>query len=641
MDSKESIAHQVKLLQIEKEEDLKLYKSLVLDRSLKERIQKGITWYPLHLKHIMLGLGERYSLEIDLAEDKAKPSGHFQSGSVVSVFGTVADEEVGRLTGVISLLGKKRLKIALSSESIPDWLHAAKLGMDLEFDDKTYQQMRAALENLQKPGDNQRLRELRETLLGNRKPEFHKWEVTFKHPQLNASQNRAVQKVLEAKDVAIIHGPPGTGKTTTLIYALEEILRHEHQVLVCAPSNTAVDLLTLKCIELGMDVVRLGNPARVDEALQKHTLDGAISEHPDYPALRKMRKEAEAVRKTALKFKRNFGSEQRRRRQELLQEARELKQHAKKLEGYILHHVINRTPVITATLSGAASNQLQKKRFHTVLIDEAGQALAPATWIPIQRAGRVIMAGDHLQLPPTVKSFEAEKKGLGISLFQQVIETKEVDVMLDQQYRMNEQIMEFSARQFYKGKLKADPSVKHHALGPHFPVVSFIDTAGCGFDEKVNSNSRSTFNPEEAQLLLKHLALTFNQLHAEVPETFEKAFSIGIISPYKAQVQTLKNQLQSSPMLSSFQQYINVNTVDGFQGQERDIIYISLVRSNAKGEIGFLKDIRRMNVALTRARKRLVVIGDSATLGKHPFYQAFLDYVEQINAYQSAWEWVE
>lgn len=641
MDSKEIIAHQLDLLQIEKEEDLKIYKALVLDKSLKERIQNGISWYPLQLKHIMLGLGERYTLEIELPADQLKPSGHFQTGSVVAVFGMLADQEVGRVTGVISFLNKKKLKIALGGENIPDWINSSRLGMDLEFDDKTYQQMREALNQLRQPKDNNRLAELREILLGEEKPTFHKWEVTFTHPKLNASQNRAVQKVLEAKDVAIIHGPPGTGKTTTLIYALEEILRHEHQVLVCAPSNTAVDLLTLKCIEMGLDVVRLGNPARVDEALQKHTLDGTISEHPDYPALRKLRKEAEAVRRSATKFKRNFDSTQRRRRQELLQESRELKQHARKLEGYILHHVINRTPVITATLSGAASSKLQKKRFHTVLIDEAGQALAPACWIPILRSGRVIMAGDHQQLPPTVKSFEAEKKGLGRSLFEQVIEAKEVDVMLEQQYRMNSTIMGFSARKFYQGKLHADLSVKDHVLGENFPALTFIDTAGCGYEEKQQANSRSTANPDEAQLLLKHLALMFNQLHEEVPDTFEKPFSVGIISPYKAQVQLLKNQLSSSPMLSSFQSYIKVNTVDGFQGQERDVIYISLVRSNSKGEIGFLKDVRRMNVALTRARKRLVVIGDSATLGKNAFYQDFLDYVDETNACHSAWEWVE
>ena len=354
-----------------------------------------------------------------------------------------------------------------------------------------------------------------------------------------------------------------------------------------------------------------------------------------------MRKEAESVRKTALKFKRNFDATQRRRRQELLKESRELKQHARKLEGYILHHIINRTPVITATLSGAASNKLQKKRFHTVLIDEAGQALAPACWIPILRAGRVIMAGDHQQLPPTVKSFEAEKKGLGKSLFEQVIEAKEVDVMLEQQYRMNKSIMGFSAQQFYKGKLYADESVKEHVLGENFPAISFIDTAGCGFEEKQPENSRSTYNPDEARLLLKLLALMFNQLQEEIPDTFDRPFSVGIISPYKAQVRFLKDQLLSSPMLSSFQSFIKVNTVDGFQGQERDVIFISLARSNSKGEIGFLKDIRRMNVALTRARKRLVVVGDSATLGKNAFYQEFLDYVEKENAYQSAWEWME
>ncbi|MEL6591525.1 MAG: AAA domain-containing protein, partial [Bacteroidota bacterium] len=616
-----------------------LFQESVLRRSLQERVKNGSSWYPVQLNRIMIGMGERLVLELEYRKLDEQQSS-FQPGGIVSIFGILESKEEGRTNGVIASVRRNIIRIALSAENIPQWLKHSKIGIDQAFDDKTYQEMDRALLNTIQPGKNERLSELREKLLGPSKPEFSKWDVRYYNQALNRSQNEAVEKALEAKDVAIIHGPPGTGKTTTLVAAIAETVRRENQVLVCAASNTAVDLLTLRCHEKGIHVVRIGNPVRVEEHLQGLTLDGTITQHSDYDALRKIRKEAVQVKEQALKFRRNFGQQERKRRQELLKEARELRDMARKLEDYILFQTLQQAQVITSTLSGAANMVLKGKKFHTVFVDEAGQALTPAALIALEKGNRLIMAGDHLQLPPTVKSMQAERGGLGKTLFEQVIETKpETAVMLDQQYRMHEQIMDFSGQQFYGGKLKADPSVRFHVLGETFPPLEFVDTAGCGFAERQNPRSLSTFNPEEAEVLLKHLAMLFNQIESEIPERMEQGLSVGLVAPYKAQIRTLENQLNASPMLSTYVPLIKVKTVDGFQGQERDVIYISLTRSNKKGEIGFLKDIRRMNVALTRARQKLVVVGDSATLGKHPFYKAFLDYVDSIGAYRSAWEY--
>ncbi|MEO0896138.1 MAG: AAA domain-containing protein [Bacteroidota bacterium] len=642
MTSQEKIKRLQEVLEWERKEDLRQYQEKVLKRSLKDRIKNGVTWYPVILRKMYFGLGDRLIVELD-RQDGGKKTGGFQSGAVISLFGNIANDPVGKLTGVIAQLKSDFMKIALATDSIPDWLTKAKLGVDLDFDDKTYQEMNAALRKVLDCKRDEQLYDLREVLLGDKKANFfNEWNVHYNNTDLNPSQNQAIQNILEAKDVAIIHGPPGTGKTTTLVQAIKETILRENQVLVVAPSNTAVDLLTLKCLEEGMDVVRLGNPARVNETLLTHTLDGAVMSHQDYSALKKIRKDAEEAKKKALKYKRKYGAQEYNRRRELLRDAKELRSMAHKLEDYILNQIINHTQVITATLTGAAASVLGNKRFHTVFIDEAGQALEPACWIPLLRAGRVIMAGDHCQLPPTVKSKQAEKGGLSETLFEKIISSKpEVAVMLEQQYRMNEKIMAFSGSKFYDNKLVADTTVKHHVVGPNFPPVEFVDTAGLGYNEKKNPESLSTGNKEEAQLVLRHLALMFNQIEKEVPNILENGFSVGIIAPYKEQVRIFKNKLATIPMLQPYASRITINTVDGFQGQERDVIYISLVRSNTKGEIGFLGDTRRMNVALTRARKKLVLVGDSATLGNHTFYQDFLTYTENIDAYRSAWEYLE
>ena len=641
MTSEEQLREIQALLEIERKEDLRQYREKVLRRSLSDRVAKGISWYPIHLKGIYIGTGEKIVLELE-REAGGKSSNALQAGSTVSVFGMNAEKEEGRNSGVISWIRKNTMQVVLGTEQIPDWVHGSKVGVDLDFDDTTYREMNKALKRVQEAPSDERIWALRELILGTGKPKFHKWEIRYQNPALNDSQNVAIELALRALDYAVIHGPPGTGKTTTLVQAIKETLRRENQVLVCAPSNTAVDLLVLKCKEQGISVVRLGNPARVGEDLHKLTLDGTIARHDDYKLLKKYRKEAEDLKKRALKFKRKYGNRERQQRNALMKEVRELKQTAHRLEDYIIHQILNQSQVVACTLTGAASSVLGNKRFYSVFIDEAAQALAPATWIPLLRADRVIFAGDHHQLPPTVKSPEAEKGGLGVTLFERAIKNHpESASMLQVQYRMHQHIMGFSGKWFYKGLLEAASFVQYRSLGENFPPVEFVDTAGCGFNEKKDPETLSTFNTEEAHLLLKHVALLFNQIESELEDSWQLDFSLGIIAPYKAQVKTLEEQVADSPLLGSYLPYISVNTVDGFQGQERDVIYISLTRSNSKGEIGFLGNVRRMNVAMTRARKKLVVVGDSATLGQNPFFQAFFDYIDEIGAYHTAWEWTD
>ncbi|RZK19560.1 MAG: IGHMBP2 family helicase, partial [Hymenobacter sp.] len=462
---------------------------------------------------------------------------------------------------------------------------------------------------------------------------------------LNESQLAAVRHVQAAQDVAIIHGPPGTGKTTTLVQAILETIRRERRVLVCAPSNTAVDLLTEKLAERGVNVIRMGNPSRVSDLLLEHTLDAQVMAHKRYGELRSMRQTAEQYREEASKHVRNFGWEEREQRRHLKEEARALHQEADGLERYITEDLLEQVQVITCTLVGASNRNIRHLTYETVFIDEAAQALEPGCWIPIAKAQRVVLAGDHQQLPPTVKSEKAAKEGLRETLFEKCIKRQpEASRMLTVQYRMHEQIMAFSSEQFYDGRLTAAPTVAHNGLeaydlrfAPDLPV-EFLDTAGFGFLEITIPESRSTANPEEADLLLKRLAQLLEPYDAADHEG--DPLSVGVIAPYRAQINYLKDAVEENDELSGLMLHrqLSVGTVDSFQGQERDVIAISLTRSNSHGEIGFLSDIRRMNVGMTRARKKLLLVGDSSTLGSHPFYKAFLDYVERVGGYRTAWE---
>jgi predicted DNA helicase len=429
------------------------------------------------------------------------------------------------------------------------------------------------------------------------------------------------------------------------VQAIAQVLKTEKQVLVCSSSNTAVDILTEKLHRAKISVLRLGNPARISDEVLSNTLDAKVAAHQSYKDLKAYRKTADEYFRMAGKYKHTFGKSDREQRQLLYQEARKILNEARVLEDYITYEQFDKAQVICCTPVVSANRMMRDRQFTTVFIDEAAQALEPMCWIPISRSNRVIFAGDHFQLPPTVKSKKAEAEGLKETLFEQAMQIKDISVMLNTQYRMHEHIMNFSNQQFYGENLLADTSVKSTLLSNQAEdfylnkALSFIDTAGCGFKEIINPESLSIANPEEAVLLLKHLRLLLAQYTEKVKAT--KDITVGIISPYKEQVQYLTQLIAADEELENAPAKIVVKTVDGFQGQERDIIYISLVRSNDTKEIGFLNDIRRMNVALTRARERLVVIGDSATLANHPFYNAFIDYAESVNAYQSAWEFAE
>lgn len=522
---------------------------------------------------------------------------------------------------------------------------------------------------------------------------------------LNRSQQAAIHAIVENRDIAVVHGPPGTGKTTTLVAAIQLLCTRENTVLVTAPSNTAADLLTERLANAGLQVVRIGNISRVDEAVLEHTLDAILAKHPESKNIKKVKLQAAEYRRQARRYKRSFGPEDRREREHLKTQARELEAWANTLEDRLVDEVLTSAQAITCTLVGAAHPLLDKRKFRTCVIDEAAQALEPACWIPIAKCSRVVLAGDPFQLPPTVKSLDAARAGLSTTLIERCIDLLPDRVcLLTVQYRMHQAIMEFSNQYFYGGALVAHESVatrrlpssfghagvehsehlsakaKQMADASPFPLggsaVTFIDTAGCGFDEQLQTSSGSLhralsrFNPEEALLVREHLLRLLHQLsgeHAQTPYNEGNAPreialpSVGILSPYREQVTYLEQVFREDPTFShglsaknrqlgaakavteipsGHEAALTINTIDGFQGQERDVIYISLVRSNAKHEIGFLQDYRRMNVAMTRARMMLVVIGDSATIGNNKFYQAFLDYCAEQGQYQTAWEYM-
>ena len=407
--------------------------------------------------------------------------------------------------------------------------------------------------------------------------------------------------------------------------------------LVCAPSNAAVDLLADKLSEQNLNVLRLGHPARVTEQSLSKTLDAKIADHPSYRELRALRKKMEHLKSTALKYKRNFGYHEKQERRLLLQESKALKADADLLEFYIVNDLLQTTQVICCTLVGSSHPVLRGRKFQTVFIDEAAQALEPACWIPVLRSHRVVFAGDHQQLPPTIKSNEAAKLGLARTLFEKGIERHpEMSVMLKVQYRMHQEIMKFSSEYFYDNELVANDSVKNETLAPDESPVEFIDTAGCGYSEAQDPETLSRFNEDEARMLMGLVEALVERIGSD--QWLDKNLSLGIITPYRAQVDCLHKLAESSAILEPLHALISINTVDAFQGQERDVIAISFVRSNDKSEVGFLGDIRRTNVAMTRAKKKLIMIGDSATLGSHPFYTELLDYVQNRGFYKSAFE---
>lgn len=646
--AKEILDHYLKLIEQERQEERRLYRERFLETPIEVRQKKGLTWYPVYLGEVKVGLGDRLIAEIERSSPSSNP-GIFQVGSIASLWSNADPRAKHKpfLTGVITKSGESSIHIALDVDELPDWTDDEHLGLDLYYDERTFDEMAKALKAV-RDARGDRTAELRDILFGEAQPYAYPSPSTVVLPSLNASQNQALQLVDRAHDLAILHGPPGTGKTHTLIRTIVHTLKSESQVLVCAASNLAVDLLVERLAEEGVNVVRLGHPARISEIVLKQSLDVRAAIHPAHKDIKHLRREADRTRKQALKFKRTFGREQRQQRKAMLWEARELQREAKRLERNIISEVLDRAQVIACTLAGAAGSLMERRHFKTLFMDEGAQAMLPAALIPLLKADRVVFAGDHCQLPPTVKSREAARDGLAESLFERAIRLHpEAATMLQTQYRMHEQIMGFSSAQFYAGELQAAPEVASWTMdqGKGEALLAqplhFVDTAGCGYEEFLNPESLSTSNPGEADLVLRHISKLLALLPKPDPEDLEAAPSIGIISPYKDQVKLLRREAQDTKALWPWLKRISIDTVDGFQGQERDIIYISLVRSNPQGVIGFLSDTRRMNVALTRARKKLVVVGDSATLAGHAFYQAFLDYVDSVEAYTSAWEFME
>lgn len=532
--------------------------------------------------------------------------------------------------GVVSERGDRWLRVALNQ--LPDELaDRPAYRLELSGDEVARQRQRLALERA-RAATGDRLAGLRQVLLGEAPPEFAPEEpFTPLDAALNASQLEAVRVALAARDLAILHGPPGTGKTTTVIEVIRQAVRRGERVLACAPSNLAVDNLLERLVAAGERAVRLGHPARVLPALREHTLDLMVEEHADARLARKLAKEAFALFRKAAKFTRAKPEPGARR--DLRQEARQLLADARRLEDQAAERILDAAAVVCATTTGLDGEVLGRRQFDLVAIDEASQSTEPGCWVPLPRGGRVVLAGDHCQLPPTIVSREAAEQGYGVSLMERLVERygDAVTRLLTVQYRMHEAVMAFSSREFYAGELRADPSVSGHLLRDLPGVaaepltetpVEFIDTAGAGYDEETEPDGESRLNPQEAELVGRKVRALL--------EAGVAAADVAVIAPYAAQVRLLREKLPIAGL--------EIDSVDGFQGREKEAVVLSLVRSNAEGEIGFLADVRRMNVALTRARRKLLVVGDSATLSAHPFYKRLFEYFEEIGAWHSVWE---
>jgi DNA polymerase III delta prime subunit len=705
-------AHYERLLELlrqEKAEDYRSFLQTVRENPLSDRVEQGYTWYPLNILQTGFALGEKAFVVVERTTRLNEPH-QLRAGQSVSLFTQAPNTDEPEKQGVINFVERNRMKIILNARDVPDWLNAGHVGVDMLFDDRSYREMERALEKV-RAAKGDRLAELRDLATpppspppGGRgatsRPAGFAASLEINIPVvpentapngmlppsppgeglgagLNPSQQAAVHAIVENRDITIIHGPPGTGKTTTLVAAIQLLCQRETTVLVTAPSNTAADLLTERLATAGLNVVRIGNISRVDENVLEHTLDSILAKHPESKNIKKVKIQAAEYRRQARRFKRSFGHEERREREHLKTQARELESWANSLEDRLVDQVLTSAQAITCTLVGAAHPLLDKRKFRTCVIDEAAQALEPACWIPIAKCSRVVLAGDPYQLPPTVKSLDAARAGLSTTLIERCIEHLSDRVsLLTVQYRMHQAIMDFSNQYFYGGALIAHESVAGRVLDSVAPhsfgdgAVTFIDTAGCGFDERMQQSSGSLhralsrYNPEEALLVREHLLQLLHQLtgeqtqlpHNEGNSPHETTLpSVGILSPYREQVTYLEQVFQEDPTFahllhsrkqssnqkpSNQEPNITINTIDGFQGQERDVIYISLVRANPKHEIGFLQDYRRMNVAMTRARMMLVVIGDSATIGKNKFYQSFMDYCAERGAYRTAWEFM-
>jgi len=623
------------LLNIEQNFDREQYELLLLKSSLNERKLKGVTWFPIQIKSDEIGRDDY--LTITLTKTNQMEEEHrFRFGMPVALFSN-HDPQVDRQEGLISYVSRDTMKIAFRVDELPDWSRRGKLGVDLLFDENSYKEMHDVLRKAKDLRSDLHKGRLIREIIGEEQVKDYEKETYYDDAALNQSQNEAIALVLSSSPISIIHGPPGTGKTTTLIKAVAALLKKEKkQILIVAPSNTAVDVLTERLDAVGVLVTRIGNPVKISEHLQELSLDAQVDQHPANKEVKILKKKARAYTDMAQKYKRSFGRSEREQRKALFDEARKITKEIGDIQDFIVGDILDKAQVVTATLVGANQYAIRNRTYGVVVIDEAAQGLEPACWIPILKADKIVLAGDHRQLPPTVKSTAHMKTGLYDTLFEKLVSRYPSHVaLLNVQYRMNEKIMKFPSLALYDDHLLSAEQVQHWTLKGDQEPVLFIDTAGAGFEEE--QEGTATFNQGEAQFLKTHLSELLTKLSATYVE--DDFPSIGVITPYRKQATLLHEVLSHDEWMATYRKNIQINTIDSFQGQEKDIIYISLTRSNDQQTIGFLSDVRRMNVAMTRARKKLIVIGDSATVGKHEFYDAFIKYVESVESYHSVWEW--
>ena len=678
----QALLQQRTLLQLEYYTEKEAFRKLTEQMGMQRKVKRGDAWFPLQVGKSFYNSLNQTAIEVFRTSDQDIEH-NFEFGRPVMFFmvkkmgknenqgntalqqpenASDANHKVQNsnlkvqsikyfsFTGTVSYVDGDRMVITVpdSAPLLELQQSTDPIGVQLSFDETSYKLMFEALDRVMKAKNN-RLAYLRDLFYSHQKAGRFSFEP-MKFPWLNPTQERAVNEVLWAKDVAIVHGPPGTGKTTTLVEAINETLMRESQVLVCAQSNMAVDWISEKLVDRGINVLRIGNPTRVNDKMLGFTYERRFESHPDYPQLWAIRKAIRELRKNRKKGSENYH-----------QKMDRLKSRAAEIELRINAELFGEARVIACTLVGSAHHLLEGMKFGTLFIDEAAQALEAACWIPMKRASRVILAGDHCQLPPTVKSIAALRAGLGKTLMERIAENKpEVVTLLKIQYRMNDEIMRFSSDWFYGGKVESAPQIKYRSVLDYDHPITWIDTSNeenqitiegedapedsastsssvsaanqnsdLNFKEQFVGESFGRINKAEAELTLLTLAEYFTKIGKQ--RVLSESIDVGIISPYRAQVQYLKKLIKKYEFFKPYRRLISVNTVDGFQGQERDVILISLVRSNDEGQIGFLKDLRRMNVAMTRARMKLIILGNKDTMTKHPFYKKLWEYVEAIN----------
>ena len=622
MNAIQQLTQQRLLLQMEYQTEKEAYRRQTEERGLARLVKRGDAWWPVSIGRSYFNSLNQLCVEVLRMADQDVEHNFEYGRPVVFISREEQKHKYYNFTGTVSYVDGDRMVVSVPDTApLTDLQVSPNVGVQLSFDETSYRTMFDALDRVIR--SKGRLGYLRDLFYSRQKTETFSF-APMHFPYLNQTQEEAVNKVLRAKDVAIVHGPPGTGKTTTLVEAIYETLRRENQVLVCAQSNMAVDWISEKLVDRGVPVLRIGNPTRVDDKMLSFTYERRFESHPDYELLWAIRK---AIRD--LRAHRKRGDEK------YHQKLERLKDRATELEIRINAQLFGEARVIASTLVGSANHLLDGQKFGTVFIDEAAQALEAASWIPIRRCTRVILAGDHCQLPPTVKSIAALKAGLGKTLMERIVEQKpEVVTLLRMQYRMNEEIMRFSSDWFYGNQVESAPEVKYRSILDLDVPIEWVEASPDpsedgekGFEQFVGE-SFGRINKVEAELTL----LTLQEYFDRIGKTriLNERLDVGIISPYRAQVQYLRSQLKKKEWFKPFRHLITVNTVDGFQGQERDIVIISLVRSNDEGQIGFLRDLRRMNVAITRARMKLIILGDVLTMTRHPFYRKLYEYIEAL-----------